>query len=168
MSHELDITIPIMGLGVVDETENVRLVKKQIHLAILRALTKLVNATIQLAYLIVPESHPNDTNPKPYPPSYETEQLMNTYILYLNASLLKLKRGATTLREVYTIQQLGWDHVSYAEYVNQMRGVDWTKPTSRPGFIQKLDTFLRNNIQGFINLELQAIDRGQQLLYGVI
>lgn len=168
MAHDLDITIPIIGLGVVDDTESVKVVKKQLHLAIIRGITAAIEATISMAKLIVPESHPRDTNPRPYPDSYETEQLMNTYIDELNRSLTKLKRGRTTLRDSYTIQQLGWDEVSYSEYVNKMAGVRWTKATSESGFIQKLSQLLCRLIPLMIAQELQAIDRGQQLLYGAI
>lgn len=168
MAHDLDITIPIIGLGVVDKTESVKIIKKQLHLAIIRGVTKAVVAAIHLAKLIVPESHPDDRNIRPYPDSYETEQLMNTYIDMLNMSLTKLKRGKTTLRKEYTIQQLGWDMVSYAQYVNDMRGVNWTKGTSESGFIESLDKFLCRIMPVFIDQELRGIDRGQQLLLGEI
>ena len=166
IAHALDVTIPIIGLGVVDETESVKVIKKQLHLAVIRGITKAVDATIGYAKLIVPESHPDDTNPRPYPDSYETEQLMNTYIDELRRSLTKLKRGRTTLRDEYKIQQLGWDDVSYATHVNEMRGVKWTKATSESGFIEKLCVFLKKLMPVMVAQELQAIDRGQQLLYG--
>ena len=165
MAHKLDITLPLVGLGVSDSTDDSKIIKKQLHLAILRGITKADEMTIEYAKRIVPESHPNDTNPRPYPPSYETEQLMNTYIDELRNSLRKLKRGRTTLRKEYTIQQLGWDDVSYAEMVNDMKGVNWTKATSEGGFIEKLCRFLKATMSAMVALELQAIDRGQQLLY---
>ena len=168
MSLGQDVTLPIVGLGVIDKTESVSIDKKQLHLAILRGITKAVEATIQYAKLIVPESHPDNTNPRPYPPSYETEQLMNTYIDMLRMSLTAMKRGPTTLRPEYTIQQLGWDMVSYAEYVNEMKGVRWTKATSESGFIEKLTEFLQKIMPLMVQQELNAIDRGQQLLYGGI
>ena len=165
MAHALDIVLPLKGLGVSDSTSDSKKIKKQLHLAIVRGITKAVNLTIEYAKRIVPESHPNDTNPRPYPDTYETQQLMNTYIDELRRSLTKLKRGRTTLRDEYKIQQLGWDEVFYAEYVNKMKGVDWTKPTSESGFIQKLCTSLKETMPAMVALELQAIDRGQQLLY---
>ena len=168
MAHSLDVTLPIIGLGVVDDTESVKIVKKQLHLAIIRGITAAINATINLAALIVPESHPNDTNPRPYSDNYETEQLMNTYIDALTASLTKLKRGKVTLRDEYIIQQLGWDDVSYASYVNKMKGVKWTKKTSESGFIEKLNTLLCKLMPLMVQQELEAVDRGQQLLYGQV
>ena len=173
MAHELDVTytppselIPIVGLGVADTTRNVNRIKKQIHLAIVRGISQAVEATIQLALLIVPESHPGGRNIRPYPPSYETEQLMNTYIDMLRMSLTRMKRGKTTLRPEYVIQQLGWDMVSYAEHVNKMTNVRWTKATSESGFIEKLNNYLCNLVPLMVQQELQAIDHGQQLLYG--
>ena len=168
MPHELDITLPILGLGISDDTPDVRKIKKQIHLAIIRGITKAVETAIQMATLIVPESHPNDTNPRPYPDSYETEQLMNTYIDELRRSLTKLKRGKTTLRDSYTIQQLGWDDVTYSDPVNVMTNVIWTKKTSESRFKEKLCQLLQRLIPLMVEQELQAIDRGQQLLYGAI
>ena len=165
MAHKLDIVLPLVGLGVSDSTDDSRIIKKQLHLAILRGITKAVEMTIVYPKRIVPESHPGDRNPRPYPDSYETEQLMNTYIDALNRSLTKLKRGRTTLRKEYKIQQLGWDEVSYAQMVNDMSGVNWTKATSEGGFIEKLCQFLKKNMPIMVALELQAIDRGQQLLY---
>lgn len=168
MSHELDVTLPILGLGVSDDTLGLKKIKKQMHLAIIRGITKAVETTIQLALLIVPESHPNDTNPRPYPGSYETEQLMYTYIDELNSSLRRMKRGKTTLRKSYTIQQLGWDYVSYSDPVNKMTNVNWTKKTSESRFKEKLCQLLQKLIPLMVEQELQAIDRGQQLLYGAV
>ena len=168
MSHELDVTLPILGLGIADDTPGLKKIKKQMHLAIIRGITKAVETTIQLALLIVPESHPNDTNPRPYPGSYETEQLMFTYIDELRSSLRRMKRGKTTLRDSYTIQQLGWDYVSYADHVNKMKGVNWTKKTSESNFKEKLCQLLMRLIPLMVEQELQAIDRGQQLLYGAV
>lgn len=168
MAHSLDVTytpisIPVVGLGV----REIGRVKKQLHLAIVRGITKAVKATIELAKMIVPESHPGGRNIRPYPPSYETEQLMNTYIDFLNMSLTRMKRGKTTLREEYVVQQLGWDMVSYAEPVNEMIGVKWTKATSESGFIEKLNNYLCRLVPIMVQQELLAVDRGQQLLYGV-
>ena len=168
MAHKRDLTFPLEALGVSDSTDDCKIIKKQLHLAIIRGFTKAVQMTIEYAKRIVPESHPGDKNIRdpPYPPSYETEQLMNTYIDALSRSLTKLIRGRTTLRKEYTIQQLGWDDVSYAEMVNDMKGVNWTKATSEGGFIEKLCRFLKATMSAMVALELQAIDRGQQLLYG--
>lgn len=168
MAHQLDVTytppeLPIIGLGV----RGKKRVEKQIHLAIVRGINKAVEAVENLAKLIVPESHPGGRNIRPYPPSYETEQLMNTYIDFLKMSLTKLKRGKTTLRPKYTIQQLGWDMVSYAVPVNEMIGVKWTKATSESGFIEKLNNYLCRLVPIMVQQELLAVDRGQQLLYGV-
>jgi len=169
MAHSLDVTytppsIPIIGLGVREKKR----VEKQMHLAIVRGITAAVKAAIQLAKLIVPESHPDGRNIRPYPPSYETEQLMNTYIDFLNMSLTRMKRGKTSLREKYIVQQLGWDMVSYAEYANDMIGVKWTKATSESGFIEKLDNYLCRLVPIMVQQELLAVDRGQQLLYGEV
>lgn len=167
-AHELDITytppsdlIVIEGLGV----KGVRKIKKQIHLAIIRGITKAVAEAVTLAIKIVPESHPNNRNPRPYPDSYETEQLMHTYIDELNRSLTKMKRGKTTLRKSYTLQQLGWDEVSYAELVNKMIGVKWTKKSSESDFIGKLCKLLQTLVPLYIDKEIQLVDRGQQILH---
>ena len=168
MSHKLDVTytpsedlVKIVGMGV----EGVDLIKKQIHLAIIRGITKAVNMVIEYAKIIVPESHPGGQNIRPYPDTYVTEQLMNTYIDMLRLSLTMMKRGVTTLRDHYTVQQKGWDMVSYSQYVDDMQNVRWTKHTSEGNFIEKLDRRLRELIPLMIEEELAVIDKGQQLLY---
>lgn len=160
-----EITIEIVGLGVQDGTPNVVKVKRQLHLAILRGIKRCLRAAINLAMIIVPEAIEREP---PYPASYfaeHSEELMESYITWLKKQIRKVYALARRLHPTYEIEQ-EWE-ASYAEYVNAMVGVNWSKAGSHGRFIEELDEFIRTNLQVFIHEELQKVDQGEKLLFTV-
>lgn len=160
-----EIKINIVSMGISDGTKNVERIKKQIHLAIIRGIKRCLKAAIELAEIIVPEAIEREP---PYPASYfidQTEELMETYITWLKKQIRKAFALTRKLHETYTIEQ-EWE-ASYAKYVNEMVGVNWSKAGSHGKFIEELDNFIRHNLQVYIHEELQKSDKGQQLLYTV-
>lgn len=160
-----EVKIDIISLGVRDGTANVTKIKKQIHLAIIRGIKRCLRAAIDLAFIIVPEAIEREP---PYPASYfddQTEEMMETYITFLKQQIRKAFALTRKLHDVYTIDQ-EWE-ASYSQFVNEMVGVNWSKPGSHGGFIEELDNFIRTNLQVFVHAELQRRDLGQVLLYRV-
>ena len=168
MSVQPRINIPIVFQFIKDDTADVKILKRHIHLAIICGIEKCIKAAIEMARLIVPESLVYEGNPRGYPPSYESEQLMNSYIDHMRRELTRLKKGSTTLREEYHIEPYDWvKETSYAKFVNEMTNVKWTKPTSQPNFIETLTQFLQLYLDQYIAVELQQVDQSLELLFSV-
>lgn len=170
-----DVEINIVYDGIIDDTPNLRKIKKVLHDCILNGITACVRAAIDLAEIIVPES---SAAPGRYGDTYVSEKLLQTFITYLNMSLLELSTGRQTLRPKYIIEQEGWEHVSYAEYVNLMEEVSgaystatgrgWSKATSQARFIETIDRFLRTQMAIYIQNELdKGAPTGVKLLFTV-
>jgi len=158
------ISIPIVYQYLKDDTKDVKRLKKAIHIAIVKGIVKCLRATIELARMIVPES-----DPERYPPSYYSEQLMESYIYYLQGEIMRIKSGSNMLRRAYFIKAYDWKaHTSYAEWVNEMKNVRWSKPTSQTNFMEKLCEFLHLYLDKFVQAELDKLDEGLALLYEVV
>ena len=150
-----EITINVIGLGVTDPTQGLKLIKKQIHLAIIRGIKRVINDAIDLAEVIVPESIERDP---PYPDSYVSEELLDSFVVWMKKELRRLRAGTRTLKDVYTIVQF-WE-VTYAEFVNRMGpGTKWSKLGSHGGFIETIDAFIEANLQNYIQHFLQKLSR---------
>lgn len=153
-------------MGIPDTTKDLVRIKKGWHRAIVRGIKKCINAAIELGKVIIPESDP--ASPAVVrPPGYsdESEALMDTWISWMKAEIAFFKTIAKQLYDKYEIEQ-DWA-ASYAKYVNEMRGVTWTKATSEEGFIKILDDFVEDNLQSYIDAELEKTDHGLALLYTV-
>jgi hypothetical protein len=149
---EINITYGKTGQAkITDSSTNMKKIRAVLHNLVLTGIKNCVTDAINLARLIVPESA---AAPGRYGPSYVSEKLMLTYIEYLAASLAALSRGQNQLRDHYILKQEGWSQVSYAEYVNEMTGVNWSKSSSESKFIHKLDNFLRKNMSTYIQFQL--------------
>jgi hypothetical protein len=149
----IDITYGKSGQAkITDSTTDMRKIRATLHAIVLKGIKNCVTDAIQLARIIIPES---DAAPGRYGPNYVSEKLMLTYIAYLEASLRALSIGQQTLKDHYILKQEGWSHVSYAEFVNEMKGdINWSKASSESKFIHKLDRFLRNNMAMYIQFQL--------------
>ena len=113
-------------------------IKFAIYRSVIEALEKAVARTVQYLMLILPES--KFASP-PYPPSYKSERLAATAIHVLKKSLADLKaRGFKVGVTKYSIF-LDFP-ASYTSFVNQMRGVKWSKPTTSEGFVEISQQFL--------------------------
>lgn len=160
-----DITIKVVGLGVTDKTVGLKKIRKQIHLAILRGIRRCINDAITLARIIVPEAIEREP---PYPASYfveQSEELMESWITFMKKQIRAAYALTRELHDKYEISQ-DWE-ASYAKYVNEMTGVNWSKAGSHGKFIEELDNFIRSNLQVYIHEELQKADQGEVLLYTV-
>lgn len=160
------VTITIISLGIPDTTKGLTRIKKGLHRAIVRGIKKCINAAIALGEIIIPESDPDSPavdRPEGY--SDESEALMDTWIAWMKAVIAAYKTIEKKLHDTYDIEQ-DWA-ASYAKEVNAMTGVNWTKATTREGFIKILDDYVRDNLQSFIHAELQKKDHGMALLYTV-
>ena len=156
------IRIPMVFNFIQDTTQDSKKIKKAIHKAIIIGIKKCINDAINgIIERITPESIYGD-----YPPSYESEALMDSFIDFLKGEIKRLFRGTRTLQSEYHIQQK-WE-ASYAEYVNEMTGVNWSKKGSHGGFIEEIDTWLRTNLCTYIDEELNKIDPSLTLMYQVI
>jgi hypothetical protein len=159
-----DIKIEIVATYL--DVKGKKAIEKAIHKAIIRGIRRCIKDAIKLAEIIVPESDPDVAvveRPEGY--SDESEALMDTYIAFMSTVISALRTLEKKLHSEYFISQ-EWA-ASYAEHVNEMVGVQWTKAGSKAGFIELLDNFLRDNLQIYIHTELQKKDHGTKLLYTV-
>ncbi len=141
-------------------------IEKSMDKAIKRAIRRCIKDAIRLAEVIVPESDP-DSPVVDRPPGYSdnTEQLMDKYIDFMSAAITTIRTLESKLHDTYNIPQ-EWA-ASYAEHVNKMIGVKWTKATSKSGFIELLDNYMRDNLSTYIQIELNKKDHATNLLYTV-
>lgn len=124
-----------------------RQIKFAIYNSVIEALEKAVAKTVQHLLIILPESK---FRVPPYPPSYKSERLAATAIHVLKRSLEDLKAKGFVVST--TLYELFLDFpASYTGWVNEMRGVRWSKPSTEEGFVQKSQTFLLQ----MINQELR-------------
>ena len=139
------------------QARGLKQVQASLNAAILRALSTAVKATIRLMEEIVPESI---YRVPPYPPSYESEALMETAISILEDSLAEAKRG-TGLKPRYALKY-GYP-ASYARHINLKRNVrKWSKRGSRAGFYGFIKQFLIETLKAALRYELSR-PRAQQL-----
>lgn len=155
-----DFDIPLVFNFIDDTTKGVKKIKRAIHKAIIIGIKKCINAAIDLAEKIVPESIYGD-----YPPSYESEALMDSFIAFMKGEIRRIFTGKRTLQREYHVEQ-DWA-ASYAEYVNEMTNVNWSKSDSHGRFIEEIDSFLRTNLCSYIDTELNRVDPTLTLLYTV-
>jgi hypothetical protein len=157
---KIEIIAPVL------DVKGKKAVEKSIHKAIIRGIRRCIKDAIKLAEIIVPESDPDSPvveRPEGY--SDNTEDLLGTYIVFMEAVRNVLKVMEKKLHDKYFIPQ-EWA-ASYAKHVNEMTGVQWTKAGSKGGFIEELDNYLRDNLQTYIHAELQKKDHATKLLYTV-
>jgi hypothetical protein len=154
-----NIRIPMVFNFIADDTTEK--IKRAIHKAIIIGIRKCINEAIDLAEEIVPESIYGD-----YPKSYVSEDLMGSFIDFMKGEANRLFTGKRTLQPEYHIKQR-WA-ASYAEYVNEMVGVNWSKPGSHGRFIEEIDTFLRQNLCRYIDKQLNKVDPTLTLMYQVV
>jgi len=155
-----DVTIDIQALSVSDDTKNLRKIKHAIANAIIIAIVDCLRDAIRLAWRIVPESKYGD-----YPESYESEALLESFVAFIQNQIRDLTAGRRILKPEYIIEQ-DWE-ASYAEFVNEMTGVTWSKPSSQSGFIERIDNFIRQNLKAYLDAELSKKQHGLSLLYTV-
>lgn len=154
-----NIRIPMVFNFIVDDTTEK--IKRAIHKAIIIGIKQCIQAALDLAEEIVPESIYGD-----YPASYESEALMDSFIDFMKGEVRRLFTGKRTLQPEYHIKQ-DWS-ASYAEYVNEMTNVNWSKPGSHGQFIEEIDTFLRTNLCQYIDQQLNKVDPTLTLMYQVV
>ena len=131
------IQIPIIWGGISDTTKGAKKITAALRAAVMRGLTRAIRDTITYAEQIVTESIEREP---PYPLSYESEAMLDSYITELRKELRNIKRQSHNLTPVITIQQK-WP-ASYTKYVNEMVGVRWSKAGAESHFIEKLSGFL--------------------------
>jgi hypothetical protein len=154
----IEIPIPRLWGGIRDTTKGSKKITAALAKAIKRGLTKAFAATMAYAKEIVPESDPayGAKAAVQRPPSYgkHSEALLDTYLAALQRELRDLKRIPIFGQKV-EIEQTGWAEVSYADPVNKMSGVRWTKATSESHFIEKITSFLAKAAFLFIYEEIK-------------
>lgn len=145
-----------MKLGRIKSTK-AREIKFAIYQSLMRALTRAVARTVAEMLIILPESRFRRPS---YPPSYKTERLAATAIHVLRRSLADLK--AKGFKVSVTRYELFLDFpASYTKWVNEMRGVRWSKPSTEEGFVELTQQFLLSVIRDELNAATVNI-KGQQ------
>ena len=131
------IKIPIIWGGISDTTKGAKKITAALRSAVLRGLSRAIKATIEYAELIVTESIFREP---PYSLSYESEDMLGSYITELRKQLRDIKRQAHNLKPVITVKQK-WP-ASYTKHVNEMSNVKWSKSTAESHFVEKITGFL--------------------------
>lgn len=162
-----NIRIPITFQFIQDTTDGSKKIKNKIHMAIIQGIRDCIKYMIQeKAEVIIPESLFRDP---PYSPKYyaeHSEELKQTFIDFMDAEIRRHFTSSRELQEEYHVKQK-WE-ASYAEVVNEMVGVNWSKAGSHGGFIEEIDKFLREHLCRFIDKRLNKIDPTLTLMYQVI
>ena len=127
--------------------------KKQIqaalHACIFNAFSRTVDSAIDLMKEIVPESR---FRKPPYPPSYKSEQLMQTAIDILSQSLTKMGLGSGLKKRYYL--KYGFP-AKYAQPLSRGRKkVKWSKSTSERGFYSTIKLHIHTQFRIFLREEL--------------
>ena len=127
------------------EIEGLQQIKNAIHNAIVRALRLTKASTAEYIEKIVPDSSYGD-----YPPSYVSEGLKEGCLKILNDSLLHAISGG--FKMIYELKY-GFS-ASYAKYVNEMEGVQWSKAGTGGNFVERIDRFMKETWTDNLTAEL--------------
>lgn len=132
-------------------------VQAALHACILNAFSRTVDSAIDLMKEIVPESR---FRQPPYPPSYKSEQLMQTAIDILSQSLTRMGLGSG-LKKRYFLRY-GFP-AKYAQYLSTgRRKVKWSKTSSERGFYSTIKLQIVTQFRIFLREEL-ATQRAAKL-----
>lgn len=131
-------------------------IKRAIHKAIYTGFDEAIEDTIQVGRKIVPESRFRD-----YPDSYESQALMKNWIAFMKKESADLSTGPNTLQDTYEVEQ-EWA-ASYAEYVNEMLHVNWSKDSSEKYFIEQLHRHLVKSILKYVRSNIKSLPAGSAI-----
>ena len=93
----------------------------------------------------------------PYPLSYESEDMLGSYVVELMKELRNIKRQAHEMKAVITIQQK-WP-ATYTQYVNEMTNVNWSKSGAESRFVEKISGYLCRVAFEYVLDEIQRSSR---------
>ena len=147
-------------LGNIKDDRAGKKIKRAIHKAIWTAFETAIDETIVLGREIVPESKYGN-----YPPSYSSERMMKDWIIHMEGESRDVSLGKNTLRSSYEVRQI-WK-ASYAKYVDQMTGVNWSKPGSQPDFVKTLHEFMVRELMKHLNINIGGLALGSAIWGGI-
>ena len=145
-----------LRLGSITDTMAAKRIKRAIHKAIYTGFDEAIEDTIQIGRKIVPESRFRD-----YPDSYKSQALLKTWIAFMKKESADLSAGQNILRDTYEIEQ-EWA-ASYAEFVNEMVHVNWSKPGSKKYFIEKIHRHLVKSILKRVRSNIKSLPAGSAI-----